>query len=506
MATRKSGDGSRGADEAGVSPGSYAKVSGSRRKRKKKGRSMPPSAPPAGSTAVLASGQPLADSFEDVVDTEGVDTSDEVGRQTQPDWGTATRDERDLSVDDLRRKPTSSRAPRKPLGPLGMDEAPAESVRDSEPAKKLSSPLPPAPAGSVATRMRVIEINPPESANNNASWGDEDAGDAGDDEADDPSSDEFELGPGPDVQAPREHQDPRDSRHDVEALGGGRAADNHNEREDDDELSRILDERLRDSHAPRHSMSSVLGARASLRPSPPPPPEKLSPIWWLMVTLLSAIIIAAGIIAFREATHRSEQAEAPAPTQDTAAPASTPKPGTPSPYDVRNPPSTNAQNSATITSAPSTFPLPTPPAPPERTVLRSPPETATSKPAPAATHAPYAQPAASAPPTPAKPTAAATDAPTTLPAARPPATRVQAPVAKPAARPRSTPAAAAPSAPAPGPQTPPPADIERPIGGASAPSREPSSAPEPAPPAQPPPNREPAALDEARLPINPYAE
>src|SRR5689334_15582207 len=123
MATRKSGDGSRDADEAGASPGSYAKVSGSRRKRKKKGRSMPPSAPPPGSTHVRSSGP---EDLEDVVDTEGVDTSDEVGRQTQPDWGTATRDERDMPVDDLRRKPISSRAPKKPIGPLGMDEPAVE--------------------------------------------------------------------------------------------------------------------------------------------------------------------------------------------------------------------------------------------------------------------------------------------------------------------------------------------------------------------------------------------
>lgn len=498
MATRKSGDGSRGADEAGVSPGSYAKVSGSRRKRKKKGRSMPPSAPPPGSTAVLASGR---DDLEDVVDTEGVDTSDEVGRQTQPDWGTATRDERDMPVDDLRRKPTSSRAPKKPLGPLGMDEPAVEGQLQPDAVRKIASPLPPAPAGSGAARMRVIEINPPESANNNATWGDEGEGEDEDEGSDEPrsdqDSDEFELGAG--SSGTREGYNPLDDdaagAHATQALGATREADNQNEREDDAELSRILDERLRDSHAPRHSMSSVLGARASMRPSPPPPPEKLSPIWWLMVTLLSTIIIAAGVIAFRE-SQKTEPIAAPAPVRAPAPPAA-PKASGPSPYDVRNPPSSNGHNSATITSAPSAFPTPAAKAPPERTILRSPPEENVP---PAATKTPVAAPPvtntapkAAAPTTPSTPSAAAT----TTPAAKPAPVRAAVPAIKPAVRPRPTPAGSAPTS---GAEPAPASEAERPVGGASQPEPAPSTAPEPAPPAQPRP------IEEGRLPINPYAE
>lgn len=507
MATRKSGDGSRGADEAGVSPGSYAKVSGSRRKRKKKGRSMPPSAPPPGSTALLVSGR---DDLEDVVDTEGVDTSEEVGRQTQPDWGTATRDERDMPVDDLRRKPTSSRAPKKPHGPLGMDEPVGEGQLQPDAVRRISSPVPPSSAGSAAGRMRVIEINPPESANNNTRWGDEDEAEASDDEGGEQDSDEFELDTS--ASGTREGYNPLDDADDdvapASALGAAREADNQNEREadrnerepdhadereDEDELSRILDERLRDSHAPRHSLSSVLGARPSMRPSPPPPPEKLSPIWWLMVTLLSAIIIAAGIIAYREATQKPEQVVESTPVRDTTPPA--PKASTQSPYDVRNPPSSNGQNSATITSAPSGFAAPTPKAAPERTVLRSPPEEKAAPGAktvgavPAAQKAPPAK--ASASPAPSTPAPTAT---TTAPAVRPAPVRAQAPAVKPAVRPRPAPAAAAPATP---PGAPPASDVERPIGAASQ--------PEPAPPA-PEPAPAPRPVDEVRLPINPYAE
>jgi hypothetical protein len=514
MATRKSGDGPRGADEADVSPGSYAKVSGSRRKRKKKGRSMPPSAPPSGATEILTPRESLHDGLEDVVDTEGVDTSDpQPGRHAESEWGAGRGDERDLSVDDLRRRPISSRAPRRPHGPLGMEDAPAEPEvhadlrsRAEEPspsrsaAQKLSSPLPPTPAaaGSPA-RMRVVEINPPETDNTNALWGDEE-----DQEQD---SDEFELSSVV-ARTQEDFHGIQSTQKGVRALHDASPAlarqSQEDPRDDDEEVSRLLDERLRESNVPlpRHSFSSVLGARPSLRPSPPPPPEKVSLLWWLMVTLLSSIIIAAGVIAFREAMHKGEQVADPEQSEPVA-----PGPSEPSPYDVRKAPSSNGHNSATITSSPSAFPpasgavrAPSAPAAPLAPAAKATEPSAPATPAGAANKptlptAPVQPAPVASKPTPAVAASAPTHAP--VPAGR---AAVVAPVARPPApRPAPRPRAAAAPAPAPAAAPAPVTEIERPIGAA-----QPAPAPEPQAPAAPPP--EPAPLNEEKLPINPYAE
>jgi hypothetical protein len=63
---------------------------------------------------------------------------------------------------------------------------------------------------------------------------------------------------------------------------------------------------------PRHSLSSVLGARPSLRPSPPAPgPGRGALIWWVGIALLIGIIAAAAAVAVRERLHEDVAQQAP---------------------------------------------------------------------------------------------------------------------------------------------------------------------------------------------------
>ncbi|MDB4971892.1 MAG: hypothetical protein JWN48_233 [Myxococcaceae bacterium] len=287
MATRKSGDGSRGMDASeGERPGSYAKTSGSRRKRKlKKGRS---SAPPSPSSAPPyervdeSTEQPLGFDALDALDVEGEEVEQRrLDRTTQPEWGAASPD----LVDDLRRKPSSSRAPRKQLGPLGMDDAAPDAIsRSSQPAR-ISTPRPTSPSG----RLNVVEINPTEQLSDNSNhepYGEEPSNDP----FGDPFANQLEPseppGPPPRSLAPA-------------AAPSLRAQD----------PQYALEEAwLSPELGPRPSLSSVFGARVSLRPSPPPPPSSVSALWWVVVSLLSAIIVAAGVIAVREAQRAEESA------------------------------------------------------------------------------------------------------------------------------------------------------------------------------------------------------
>lgn len=356
MATRKSGDSSRGpssrgpgssdADEtdAGASPGSYVKVNSSRRKKRKRGRSVPPSVPPAGGVASLA-GESSEAAFDDVVDTEGEDTTDDRGRRTAPEWGVdPARPEDQHAVDDLRRRSSSSRALHRSHGPLGMDDTRSDPSRDvGDSREQRLSPLPPSrtPSG----RMNVVEINPPTSDNTNGSYGDEDPSsyelaELGREGAGEPGGlfDEDELR---ELAAERLREErylsalERDPllrsarpepryRDDALRYGG---------RDDDEDIDRIIEARLAESAEPRHSLSSVLGARASLRPSPPPPPDKTSLLWWLIVLALTGIIVTAGVIAVGEAKRKGLSEPVAAPTREApvAPPASPAEPGTAAP-------------------------------------------------------------------------------------------------------------------------------------------------------------------------------
>jgi hypothetical protein len=305
MATRKSGDGSRGMTNNGSErPGSYANVSGSRRKRRgKKARLSTP--PPASSSsfssstvdesdALASSEQPIDD---DALDVEGEEIArHETGRLTRPEWGVATTDH---SVDDLRKQPTSSRAPRKAVGPLGMENArESEPASDAPRAPRLSTPRPTAPG-----RLNVVEINASERGADNSNhehhYGDEPT-------LDDPFGDPFA----------HEHDDQSELDAAFE-----RAAAVHGSIRESERAPALPEYALRrndawdgDASVPaRPSLSSVFDARPSLRPSPPPVANaSVSLLWWVVVSMLTAIIVAAGVIALREAK-QAEKVAAPAP-------------------------------------------------------------------------------------------------------------------------------------------------------------------------------------------------
>ncbi len=251
MVTRKSGEGPRNADVGSDRPGSYAKTSGSRKKRKRRGSTEPP--PPPSSSLEQRS----------VVDTIGYED-----RTSDPDLAS------DL-VDDLRRgsKPSSNR-PRKELGPLGIED-----VRGG-PAHASGSDRP--------RVMKVVEINASEAPRRDP-FGDEITTESpvsalfGDDE------DQAEVPEHDRELAPPYGRDDRDP-------GDGlvlRTPSRH-------PLTRHQEDY--DPHEPTHSLSSVLGARPSLRPTPHPPQQRdaASFLWWLVVIALVAIIAAAGAIAARE--------------------------------------------------------------------------------------------------------------------------------------------------------------------------------------------------------------
>jgi hypothetical protein len=261
MATRKSEDGSRSADAGSESPGSYVKVSGSRRRRKRRGSTMPPPRDSAASEAPR-----IVDTVAEVEQEPGV----EVG----------------IAVDDLRRgsKPSSSR-PRKEIGPLGLDD-----MRTEPPASSVGSDRP--------RTLNVIEINASEAPRHDP-FGEEittlaPASRLFEDEDEEPVSDT-------DRELAREY-----------ALDDLRPA----EQDEPVSLQAVRDVlQRRDSYEAlddRQSMSSVLGARPSLRPSSPMPEKPrdgASVLWWLVVAALVGIIAAAGAIAAREQFASDGEAE-----------------------------------------------------------------------------------------------------------------------------------------------------------------------------------------------------
>jgi hypothetical protein len=252
MVTRKSGDGSRSADVGSDRPGSYVKVSGSRRRRKgRRGSTIPPSAAVAPDQARIV---------DTVAETEDERTSD-LG---------------DDAVDDLRRgsKPASNR-PRNELGPLGIDD-----IRSDPPANTLGSDRP-------RESLRVVEINASEQPRSKLFDDEDDEVD----EADRELARQYEI------------DDASLGESDVRASARPQAG------------GLVLRDPF-EAEESRQSLSSVLGARASLRPSPPPEGAKkdaASVLWWLVVASLVAIIAAAGAIAAREQFGDKREVAAPEP-------------------------------------------------------------------------------------------------------------------------------------------------------------------------------------------------
>ncbi|HEY6881154.1 MAG TPA: hypothetical protein VI299_24175, partial [Polyangiales bacterium] len=256
MATRKSGDGN--ANVGSDRPGSYAKVSGSRRKRKGRRSTTPPPAPAS-----------LDDAS--IVDTVGEsdDGRSELGS---------------TSVDDLRRpsRPTSNRAPRKELGPLGIED-----IRSDPPSHGLGSDPPRQGsdrprAGSDAPRLNVVEINASQAPRSRLFDEDDELDEV--DENDRELARQYEIDAGPSERRASQ----RPARHGLA----------------------IVDD-VYDPQEATHSLSSVLGARPSLRPSPKPDKEQADPaslMWWLVVSALVAIIAAAVVIAAREQFGAPERA------------------------------------------------------------------------------------------------------------------------------------------------------------------------------------------------------
>ena len=484
MATRKQGDGSRGMDDGSDRPGSYAKSMGSRRKRKgKKGRS---SIPPAGVDASDRLSDAPLDSVEqaiDALDVEGEEVERHAaGRVTKPDWGELGSElgANDNSVDDLRRKPSSSRAlARRPVGPLGMEDA---QQREPSAPPHLSTPAP-SPSG----RMKVVEINatePGREPRESLEPGPHPFGDPFADEpmGSEPPKSEHVPSVAPVVARPSRERLSRERlmREQAAAEDAWREAES----------------------AQRPSMSSVFGARASIRPSPPPPvASSVSILWWVVVCALTAIIIAAGVIALRESNKQdvARAPETPTPAIDEPAPAE------PAPTDVAVKPIETPEPSAPVPAA-----------------------IEAAKPTTPASVTPVSKPASvAAAPTPSKPVVAAKPMPVApKPVAKPPAPAPETAQLPSSAVPNSgvaTPSdwnappagesAEAPSAPAP--EGPSPVQVLRlgakvkPQASAQLRPREPHPpqvtgiAEEPAPTAPPPPAAEPATQEE-RLPQNPY--
>jgi hypothetical protein len=323
MATRKSGDGSRNADVGSERPGSYAKVSGSRRRRKgRRGASSIPPADDAGAAGVASRGRGSAP----VVDTVG-----------ESDDGRISDLGDDNAVDDLRRpsKPSSNRAPRKEVGPLGMED-----IRSEPPANTVDpSSLPPRErVPSDSPHVKVVEINSAASRSERRHTQLE-----VDDEREDT---EPEVRRYPSLPERSDQELAREYDLDASAIGRDIRASMRPARTS---LAR-LDAPYGAQDAP-HSLSSVLGARPSLRPSPPPEKQRdaASILWWLVVSGLTAIIAAAVTIAAREQL-RPQEESAVAPVADVA-------PAPPTPALERLPPPVSF-------GTPQTTPKPLPDKPP----------------------------------------------------------------------------------------------------------------------------------------------
>ncbi|HEX5660104.1 MAG TPA: hypothetical protein VFX59_23070 [Polyangiales bacterium] len=275
MATRKSEDGSRSADAGSDRPGSYVKVSGSRRRRKRRGSTMPPPG--------------VAGDEARIVDTVGEAQVEERGFSAREQEEERIAD-RGVAVDDLRRgsKPSSNR-PRKELGPLGIDD-----IRSEPPANSVGSDRP--------RTLNVIEINASESPRVEAS------GFSVREQHNDPFGEEITT-ESP-VSSLFDDEDDEEPVPDMDReLAAEYALDDLRPAESDVRVSlqpvrdmlALRDEYELDDQ--RHSLSSVLGARPSLRPSPRPEMpsrDSASVLWWLVVAALVGIIAAAGAIAARE--------------------------------------------------------------------------------------------------------------------------------------------------------------------------------------------------------------
>lgn len=263
MATRKSDGGPPDDDKGAARPGSYVKISGSRRRRKgkKQGAGTMSNASAARSAVDERGSAPPAGEHD-----EGGD------------------DSFDYAVDDLRpsrTSPSPSRQSWRPPGPLGMNAGRAdESGERSGAAQKGPEAVLHGPTASPAGAA------PGDSAARSATDG---------------------LTPAQRVQIDEElyrelsEPPPRASSPDASPVRPAVLI------RDEAHQSVLIGEEV-----PRHSLSSVLGARPSLRPSPPAPaPGRAALVWWVGVALLVGIIAAAAAVAVRERLHEDVAQQAP---------------------------------------------------------------------------------------------------------------------------------------------------------------------------------------------------
>ena len=302
MATRNNGDDPPSEKGPGERPGSYVKIAGSRRRRR--GRKSAPSVRPLSASEGQ---QPL-----DRAVGESERGSTPLDAQFEP------------AVDDLRAVHSpSSRAPRRSHGPLGMEDAHSERATAPEPTPSVA-------------HVRVIEVNTPPRAsdNTNAQPGSH-------------ASVRADLSAAP-SHASTSHP-PAASVTPADGDGDDRFASEEELPAPEPQPSpepvpaaRLVGHELPSDHAfgsghpdatPRRGFSSVLNARASMRPSPPPPPRSALG-WWLVILLLTGIIVAAVVVAVRERMDDDARAaepvreEVPAPAAERVAPqpAVTPNP------------------------------------------------------------------------------------------------------------------------------------------------------------------------------------
>lgn len=255
MVTRKS-DGGPPAGKDAARPGSYVKISGSRRRRKGKKQGA--------GAAAASSASPTA-------------PRGEIGKD-------ADDDALAYAVDDLRRPkaPSGPRPSWRPPGPLGMDEPRIDAAGAEE--------HPVAGAPETLQQVGLRATGEPDNHNQAPSDGLTPEQQA---QIDEELARQLSEPPPPRVDPPR---DPdavrpavllRDEVHPVIPLG---------------------------EEVARPSLSSVLGARPSMRPSPAPPPTRISLLMWIAIAVLVAIIAAAAVVAVRE-TLRGE----PVPTRSEPA-------------------------------------------------------------------------------------------------------------------------------------------------------------------------------------------
>lgn len=396
MASRKSESGKRGVSPHSERPGSYVKVSGSKRRRKaRKGRSERPSVPPSGVQTV-----DLADAGTDVVastPSAALEATASVRPEPQP-----PSDDDACAVDDLRSSRT--RPVQRPLGPLGLDEPGVVKPELTHVAQ---------------VRLQVVELPPPAAA----------------------SAPPAERAPRGEARARAitgelEFRAPSGSfEQAVIEDGAADGADMDPLREMDEALALARHSLNSISLAPRDSLSSVLDARPSYRASPQPEDRSSKWAWGALLSMLCLIIGAAGVVAVRNALRaegRSEGRQA-SPAEVASEPAQAPR-ELPS-AAAAAPPASAARPSAPAGEAPQA-----------RAAASAPERAPTAPPAELAQDKPLAR--APRAPAPSVPAAAAAPVPATRkPQGRPSATAVAPPRALAAhmsAAPPSAPAAEAP--------------------------------------------------------------